>query len=40
MNLDDIFTIFQIDRHAFHYFGIIRFLDMPGYFPLLREPMR
>jgi hypothetical protein len=28
----DLFDAFKIDRRAFHYFGIIRFLDMPGYF--------
>lgn len=31
----DLFDIFMIDRHAFRYFGIIRFTDMPGYFPQL-----
>lgn len=25
--------MFLIDPHALRYFGIIRFLDMPGYFP-------
>lgn len=31
----DLFDIFNINRHAFHYFGIICFLDKPGCFPQL-----
>jgi hypothetical protein len=31
----DLFDLFLIDRHAFRYFGIIRFMDKPGYFPAL-----
>lgn len=34
----DIFYRFKIDRHAFRYFGILRFTDMPGYFPQLSAP--
>jgi hypothetical protein len=29
---------FLIDPHALRYFGIIRLLDMPGYFPTLALP--
>jgi len=31
----DIIEVFRIDPHALRYFGIVRFLDMPGYFPQL-----
>jgi hypothetical protein len=31
----DLIELFLIDPHALRYFGIIRFLDMPGYFPAL-----
>lgn len=31
----DILTMFLIDPHALRYFGIIRFLDRPGFFPQL-----
>jgi hypothetical protein len=34
----DIFDVFKIDRHALHYFGILRFTDMPGFFPKLEYP--
>lgn len=34
----DVFEMFNINRHAFHYFGIICFTDMPGYFPQLSIP--
>lgn len=36
----DVFDLFLIDRYAFHYFGILRFLDMPGYFPQLSTDLR
>jgi hypothetical protein len=31
------FAAFKVDVHAFRYFGIIRFVDMPGYFPTLKR---
>lgn len=31
----DVFVMFRVCPHAWHYFGILRFLDMPGYFPQL-----
>lgn len=31
----DMIELFDIDPHALRYFGIIRFLDLPGYFPQL-----
>jgi len=31
----NLIEAFLIDPHALRYFGIIRFLDMPGYFPQL-----
>jgi hypothetical protein len=31
----NLIELFLIDPHALRYFGIIRFLDMPGYFPAL-----
>lgn len=34
----DFFDTWLIDRHAFRYFGILRFTDMPGYFPQLATP--
>lgn len=34
----NLINIFLIDPHALRYFGIIRFLDMPGYFPQLTRP--
>ncbi len=30
-----LIDLFLIDRHALRYFGILRFTDMPGYFPQL-----
>jgi hypothetical protein len=33
----DLIEVFMIDRYALRYFGIIRFLDRPGYFPQLRQ---
>lgn len=36
----NIFKAFRIDPHAFRYFGIIRFLDLPGYFPQLSNGER
>lgn len=33
--MPDLIKAFNIDPHALRYFGIIRFLDMPGYFPQL-----
>lgn len=34
----NLIELFLIDPHALRYFGIIRFLDMPGYFPALKLP--
>jgi hypothetical protein len=31
----DLIELFLIDPRALRYFGIIRFLDRPGYFPQL-----
>lgn len=33
--MSDVFDQFAVNRHAFRYFGIICFRDMPGYFPQL-----
>jgi hypothetical protein len=33
----DVFDQFLINRHAWHYFGILCFLDKPGYFPQLND---
>jgi len=32
---DELIEIFEIEPHALRYFGIMRFLDLPGYFPAL-----
>jgi hypothetical protein len=32
---EDLIRLFEIDPHALRYFGIIRFLDLPGHFPAL-----
>jgi hypothetical protein len=32
---DDMFDTWHIDRHAWNYFGILRFTDDPGRFPQL-----
>ena len=34
----DLFGMFNVDYHALHYFGILCFTDMPGYFPQLEMP--
>lgn len=31
----DLFVTFRINQHAWHYFGVLCFLDLPGYFPQL-----
>lgn len=34
---DEMFTLFRIDRHAWHYFHVLCFIDKPGYFPQLEK---
>jgi hypothetical protein len=33
----EFFHTWRIDVHAWKYFGILRFTDMPGYYPQLNK---